>query len=66
MEIKFPHVKVQLTDQDGNAFAVMGAVIGAMRRAKVSNADIALYKAEAMSGDYDHLLRVSMATVDAS
>ena len=32
-EIKYPNVKVQLVGQDGNAFAILGNVQRAMRRA---------------------------------
>lgn len=63
---KYPNIKVRLSGMNGNAFAVLGAVTGAMRRAKVSDADVALFKAEAISGDYDHLLRTCMEWVDVS
>jgi hypothetical protein len=45
---------------DGNAFAVMGAVSKALRRAGNSPAVCEQYRKEAMSGDYDNCLRVSM------
>lgn len=61
---KFPHVKVRLTDEDGNAFSIIAMVSKAMRKAKVSEADIDQFKKEAMSGDYDHLLQTTMKTVD--
>lgn len=63
MEPQFPDIEVKLTGQDGNAFAVMGAVTKAMRKAHVPKADIDQYMADAMSGDYDHLLRVTCETV---
>lgn len=59
-------VDVELTDVDGNAFSVMGAVTKTMRRNGISQTDIDEYKKEAMSGDYDHLLRVTMETVNVS
>jgi len=65
MKVKFPHVKVQLTGKDGNAFFILGSVTKAMRRAKVSQEDIDAYMSEATAGDYNHLLRVTMQTVDA-
>lgn len=65
-EIKFPDIEVQLTGRDGNAFAVMGAVTSAMRRAKVPRADIDEFMNEAMSGDYGHLLRTCAAWVAVS
>lgn len=62
-EIKFPDVTVELVGQDGNAFAIMGAVSKALRKAGHGDA-VNEYMNEAMSGDYDHLLRVSMQTVN--
>jgi hypothetical protein len=62
--IRFPHVRVQLVGADGNAFAILGRVSKAMRRAGVSDDDVAAYFAEATAGDYDHLLCVTMRTVD--
>lgn len=64
MEIKYPHIKVRLVDQDGNAFAIIGRVTKAMRRAKVSLQEINQFQAEAMSGDYNHLLSVVMSYVE--
>lgn len=59
----YPDVTVRLTGQDGNAFAVMGAVSAAIRRAHGSAAASA-YSAEAMESDsYDALLRHAMQTV---
>ena len=60
---KFPHVEVELVGQDGNAFAILGNVQRAMRQADVDKTDIDEMMAEAMSGDYDHLLQTVMATV---
>jgi hypothetical protein len=66
MNTKYPHVTVQLSDNDGNAFAIMGACRKAARRAKVSSEEIALFTAEATAGDYDHLLATCMAWFDVS
>lgn len=63
--VKFPHVKVELVGQDGNAFSIIGRVCRAIRKAKVSEDDITEYQQQAMAGDYNHLLRVTMETVDA-
>ncbi len=63
MEPKFPHVEVELVGQNGNAFAILGNVQRAMRQADVDKTDIDEMMAEAMSGDYDHLLQTVMATV---
>ena len=50
---------------DGNAFVVMATTAKALRRAGASKAFEDAYRAEAMSGDYDHLLATSMAYLDA-
>ena len=56
---------VKLIGQDGNAFAIMGRVNNALRRAGADQEYIDKYLDEAISGDYDHLLAVSMKYVDA-
>ena len=53
---RYPDVVVQLSGQDGNAFAVMGAVTKALRRAGVELVERRKYMNEAMSGSYDELL----------
>lgn len=62
---KFPDVEVQLTGVDGNAFAIMGAVTSALRRAG-HREYIEQFQTEAMSGDYDNLLRTAMRWVDVT
>jgi len=54
---------VQLSGNDGNAFAIMGAVKSALRRAGASQQEIDQYLAESMSGDYDNLIRVACSWV---
>jgi hypothetical protein len=61
--VKYPAVKVRLVGEDGNAFAIMGRVVRAMRRAKLPPEAIDEYRRDATSGDYNHLLAVTMATV---
>lgn len=63
MEVKFPDVTVQLVGQDGNAFAVMGAVSKALKRAGHSD-QVEAYMAEATAGDYNCLLRVTQEWVN--
>jgi hypothetical protein len=62
-EVKYPAVFVQLTGGDGNAFAILGAVSKALKKAGVSKEEQEAYYQEATSGDYDNLLRVSMSWV---
>ena len=57
-------VKVKLVGTDGNAFAVLGQVTGAMRRAGVAPDVIESYKKEATSGDYNNLLAVTSQYVE--
>jgi hypothetical protein len=63
---KYPDIDVQLSGNDGNAFAIMGSVSKALRRAGVSAEEIEQYREESMSGDYDNLLRTAMKWVSVS
>jgi hypothetical protein len=65
MQPKYPHVTVQLTGQDGNAYAILGRVRRALTRADVPEEEIDEFTKRAMSSDYSHLLQVVMETVDA-
>jgi hypothetical protein len=60
---KYSDVVVRLTGADGNAFNIMGLVTAAMRKLGVSQEEIAQYRREAMSGNYDNLLKVTMQWV---
>ena len=64
MKPRYPEVQVQLTGEDGNAFAILGRVLAAMRAAGIPAAEREAYRINAMRGDYDHLLRVTMQTVE--
>jgi hypothetical protein len=55
---------VQLIGQDGNAFFIMGKIQQALRKAGADKQYIDQYISEAMSGDYDNLLVVSMNYAD--
>jgi len=54
---------LELMGNDGNAFAVMGAVTSALRKAGRTNEEVHEYQSQAMSGDYNHLLAISMQWV---
>ena len=56
--------QVKLVGQDGNAWAIMGRVDAALREHGYTKEDIDIYQEDAMSGDYDHLLRVTLEWVD--
>lgn len=66
MEPKYPSIEVQLTGRDGNAFAIIGAVTGALRKAGVSAEERAAFQKEATSGDYDNVLVTAMKWVSVS
>jgi hypothetical protein len=59
-------VEVQLSGNDGNAFAIMGAVKKALKGAGASAEEVEQYLAESMAGDYDNLLRVAMDWVEVA
>lgn len=54
---RYPHIVVQLTGEDGNAFAIIGRVRKGLQRAKVPPCQLADFIREAMSGDYDKVLQ---------
>jgi hypothetical protein len=64
MTVKYPNVHVNLVGEDGNAFAILGRVMKAMRRADVDPAEIKAFQQEATGGDYDRLLQTCMRWVD--
>jgi hypothetical protein len=55
---------VKLVGEDGNAFSVMGLVKKALKHAGADKEYIDKYLYAATSGDYDHLLVVSMEYVN--
>lgn len=59
-------VTVQLSGNDGNAFAIMGAVKKALRQAGATSEEMSQYVSDSMSGDYDNLLRVAMEWVEVA
>lgn len=56
-------IEVQLTEEDGNAFAIMGRVTRALKQGGRPDL-VEPFREEAMSGDYDNLLRTCMKYVD--
>ncbi len=64
MSVKYPEVKtVKLVGEDGNAFAILGRVMKAMKVAGLPKEVQDAYFTEATSGDYDHLLQTTMKWV---
>jgi hypothetical protein len=66
MSVKYPEIKVKLVGTDGNAYAIMGNVQKALKRAGVSAEEISLYLKESMSGDYDNLIATACRWVSVS
>ena len=62
-EIRFPEIIVNLTGGDGNAFAILGKVQEAMKLHNIDKEIRGEFAEEAISGDYDHLLRTAMRWV---
>jgi hypothetical protein len=63
MNIKYPEIEVELAGTNGNAWAVVGKVKRALRRAGVSVDECAEFQKEALSDDYDHVLQTCMGWV---
>ena len=57
-------MKYDLVSVDGNAFAIMGYVLKAMKECKMSKEEQSDYQTKAMSGDYNNLLAVSIEMID--
>jgi len=57
---RYPHVNVRLVGEDGNAFAILGRTRRALQQGGVSYDVVDRFIKEAMSSNYDHLLRTVM------
>lgn len=57
---------VQLTGEDGNAFAIIGKMRRELRRAGNSPEAVKRFTQEAQSSDYDHVLATCMAYAEVS
>ena len=53
---KYPEVNIPLIGEDGNAYAILGRVSRAMKRAGIHESEWDDFYAQATSGDYDNLL----------
>ncbi len=73
-DVRYPDLDVELIGHDGNAFAILGKVIGALkshlRKQGLSGEEIKKvtdeYQKEATSGDYDNLLATTMGWVNVT
>lgn len=60
---RYPEIKVRLVGEDGNAYAIVGRVVQAMRRSGIAPLMIDAFRTEAYGGDYDNLLRTCLEWV---
>lgn len=63
---KYPNVIVEMDidGPDGNAFAIMGRVQAALKKAGATKEELAQYSMDSMSGDYENLLAAADKWVD--
>jgi hypothetical protein len=59
-----PKYQIQVRLSDGNAYAIMGAVQKALKKAGASKEELDRYFTDSTAGDYDNLLRVAMEWVE--
>ena len=64
MNIKYPHIKVRLSGEDGNAFSILGRVTRALRDARVPLEERKEFQAEATKTDYNNVLQTVMRWVN--
>ena len=64
--VRYPDVEVDLSGEDGNAFFIIGRVSKALRRAGAGASEVEAFRAEAMSGNYDNVLRTCMRWVNCN
>jgi hypothetical protein len=64
MEVAYPDVTIDLTNEDGNVFAIIGRVTKALKRAGL-RAEAEAFAKEAMASEsYDAVLQLVMRTVE--
>lgn len=65
-EIRSYRPKVKLTGGDGNAWVLISKCVKVLRSAGFSAKEIEEFEKEAMSGDYDNVLRTCQRWCDVS
>ena len=64
---RYPDVRVRLSGEDGNVFAIIGRVRRALVQAGADDDDVKSFVSEMMgAGSYDEALQTVMRWVDAS
>jgi hypothetical protein len=64
MAPKYPKIKVKLSWNEGNAFAILGRVSKAMEEAGLPKEEISKFITEAMESDYNKLIQTCMRWVN--
>lgn len=59
-QVKYPNINIELVGEDGNAYSILGRCTLALKRNGLRD-EVEAFRTEAMSGDYDNLLRTVMA-----
>jgi len=62
--IRYPYIKVKLSGEDGNSYAILARVRQALREGGVPKEQVKEYFDEATKGDYNHLLQVTLEWVE--
>lgn len=62
---RYPHVRVKMSEPDGNLFCVLDRVDAALKATGVSAVEIQQFLTEARQGDYERLLATCRQWVDA-
>jgi hypothetical protein len=60
---RYPEIEVQLSGNDGNAYAILGRVRRALIQHGVTKPEIDLFLEEARGGDYNQLIATCMSWV---
>lgn len=63
---KYKRIEVPLSGEDGNSFFIIGRVTKAMKRGGINASETKAFTEEAMSGDYQNLLRTVMKWVSTT
>jgi hypothetical protein len=64
MNTKYLDIEVQLSGEDGNAFAILARCARAGREAGLERDELDKFRKEATSADYDHLLQTALRWFD--
>lgn len=67
MEIRYPHIEVELIGHDGNAFNLIGLTTRALKKAKVPADQVQEFQSRCFNAtSYDNLLNIVQETVVVS